>query len=92
MIINQILHGINKRYGWYKEFQQYKDVLKKNRDLAQTKTGKTCFIIGNGPSIKDQNLTRLANQETFTMNGFWRHPQYKIIKPKYYIATDAPHL
>lgn len=92
MNINKILRGANKRYGWYKEFWQYRDILNKNADLAQIKTGKTCFVIGNGPSVKDQDLTKLADQETFTMNGFWRHPQYKIIKPKYYIATDAPHV
>lgn len=92
MIINQILRGVNKRYKGHQEFRQYKDILKKNADLAQTKTGKTCFVIGNGPSIKDQDLTRLVNQETFTMNSFWRHPQYKIIQPKYYIAVDAPRI
>ncbi len=92
MIIHQILHRINKRYKWHQEFRQYQNILKRNADLAQTKKGKTCFVIGNGPSVKDQDLTRLANQETFTMNGFWRHPQYQIIKPKYYIATDAPHI
>lgn len=26
------------------------------------------------------------------MNSFWRHPQYKLIKPKYYVAASFPYL
>jgi len=84
----KIISKIKKRYQKYQNSRRLKDVLQKNSALFNSKKGGTCFILGNGPSINNQNLTRLADKETFMMNNFWRHPQYKIIRPKYLIAGD----
>ena len=50
--------------------------------------GKRCFIVGNGPSIKEQDLSLLTNELTFVMNGFWKHPLMKELRPKYYCFAD----
>lgn len=92
MNTNRIFRGISKRYNWNKEFRQYRDILSKNAGLAQTKNGKTCFIIGNGPSLKNQDLTLLADKETFVVNSFWYHKQYELIRPKFYVVVDLPDL
>lgn len=91
-MINRILKGVKKRYAWYKEYRQYKDILSINKELADTKKGKTCFIIGNGPSIKNQDLTVLADKETFVVNSFWYHDKYELIRPKFYVVVDVPNL
>ena len=92
MKIHKIPARIGKIYRLYREFYHNKEILKNNRDLANIKACKTCFIIGNGPSIKNQDLVSLADKDTFVMNSFWRHPQYKLINPKYYLAASFPYL
>src|SRR3990172_3349677 len=34
-------------------------------------SGQLCFIIGNGPSLKQTDLTRLRGEYTFGMNRFY---------------------
>lgn len=50
--------------------------------------GKRAFIIGNGPSINEQDLTLLKDEITFTTNWFVNHPQYSEIDPKYYCVSS----
>jgi hypothetical protein len=45
--------------------------IKKIRALKDTHSGERCFIIGNGPSLKNTDLTRLKNEFTFGMNRFY---------------------
>ncbi len=84
----KIISKIKKRYQEYQDFNYFKNILQKNRTLFNSKKGRTCFILGNGPSLNNQDLMRLAEKETFVMNNFWKHSQYKTIRPKYYIAAD----
>ena len=84
----KIFRKILKRYKNYRDFQYLRQTLEKNQIIFNSKKGKACFIFGNGPSIKNIDLTRLADQETFGMNNFWKHPQYKIINLKYLVAGD----
>ncbi len=62
---------------------------KKNKELEDKHKGKRCFIIGNGPSIKRQNLNLLENEIVFVVNGFYRYEGYQKIKPNYYVFADA---
>jgi hypothetical protein len=39
--------------------------------LKDIHRGERCFIIGNGPSLKQTDLSRLANEATFGMNRFY---------------------
>lgn len=84
----KIISKIKKRYQERQNFLRLKDALQKNKTLFNSKKGGTCFILGNGPSLNSQDLTRLAGKETFVMNNFWKHPQYKIIRPKYLLFGD----
>lgn len=49
---------------------------------------KRCFLIGNGPSIKQQDLTQLNDEIVFVTNHFVLHNQYKDISPDYYCVCD----
>ncbi|WP_298817924.1 hypothetical protein [uncultured Roseibium sp.] len=50
--------------------------------------GKRAFIIGNGPSIKSQNLVALRNEITFVTNWFVNHPQFQEIQPNYICVSS----
>jgi hypothetical protein len=45
--------------------------IKKIRALKDIHSGERCFIIGNGPSLKNTDLTKLQNEFTFGMNRFY---------------------
>lgn len=73
-----------KRFANYWEFR-----LTEGRRLRRFKNihaGERCFIIGNGPSIRQQDLTVLKDEIVFVANDFPLHPQYGEINPKYYCA------
>ncbi|MFC2063885.1 6-hydroxymethylpterin diphosphokinase MptE-like protein [Chloroflexota bacterium] len=40
-------------------------------DLKDSQVGKRCFIIGNGPSLKEMDLGKLKNEITFGMNRIY---------------------
>ena len=48
-----------------------KDSIRKLNALKDTHTGERCFIIGNGPSLKNTDLMKLKNEFTFGMNRFY---------------------
>lgn len=50
--------------------------------------GARCFLLGSGPSIAQQDLTRLADEITFCSNLFIQHPQIQQLQPTYYCAYD----
>lgn len=76
-----------------------------NVALKDCCAGKPGFVVGNGPSLMQQDLQPLAGQVTFVANGFWRHPIltlpedgskpawqptfYAIVDPLYFDGCDA---
>jgi len=56
--------------------------------LENIHRGKRAFFIGNGPSIKNQDLTLLADEITFVTNWFVNHDQYDGIRPTYYCISS----
>lgn len=70
--------------GWlYYVHHGYK--LEKFKDIHK---GQRCFIIGNGPSILQQDLTKLKDEITFVVSWFVLHEQYDEINPTYYCVGD----
>jgi hypothetical protein len=51
--------------------------------------GRRCFIIGNGPSIRHQDLSPLQDDITFVMNGFWKHDIVNQWQPTYFFFSDT---
>ncbi|MES9955631.1 MAG: 6-hydroxymethylpterin diphosphokinase MptE-like protein [Sedimenticola sp.] len=62
--------------------------LTKNISLRDCNKGKRAFIVGNGPSINQQNLKVLTNELVFFVNRGFLHPDYESIKPTYHIFID----
>lgn len=64
---------------------------KKNKELADKYKGRRCFIVGNGPSIKNQNLSFLKDEIVFVTNQFFRYNGYEDARPDYYLLADEAH-
>lgn len=66
-----------------------KPIISKNIKYKNIHAGKRCFIIGNGSSLKQMDLSILKKEITFGMNAFWKHPIIsKSWQPKYYCLAD----
>ncbi len=58
------------------------------RSLRNTKKGKSCFIIGNGPSLTADDLESISNYDTFATNRIYSIFGQTSWRPTYYIAID----
>src|SRR5712692_1717642 len=54
--------------------RDYGALIKRNEIFRDRHRGQRCFVIGNGPSLKDQDLSPLANEITLVTNSFYVHP------------------
>jgi hypothetical protein len=58
--------------------REYKDIHK----------GKRCFIVANGPSLKQTDLNLLANEITFGMNRIYLYFDQIAFRPTYYVTVN----
>lgn len=65
-----------------------KSVLTSNAKLKNIHKGERCFIVGNGPSIKKQDLSLLHDEYTFTVNQLPRRNDYNKINSDFHLWTD----
>jgi hypothetical protein len=71
-------------------------VLRANRSLRGGHTGKRCFVLGNGPSLRTQDLGRLRGEQVFTVNSFVAHARelgvtstcHTVMDPFYFSEPD----
>ena len=62
------------------------------KDLVKLKgkfKGERCFIIGNGPSLNDNNLNFLKGEYTFGVNSIFYKTQDMGFKPTFYVVEDG---
>lgn len=57
--------------------------------LKDKHRGNRCFIIGNGPSLKIEDLDRLKNEVTFASNKIYLAFDSTEWRPTYYSITDV---
>lgn len=66
-----------------------KEDLKKNSNMKGTLKGKRCFVLGNAPSLKEQDLSLLKDEFVITVNQITRNPQFEDIKTNVHFWADA---
>ena len=59
------------------------------RELRNIYQGKRCFIIGNGPSLRIEDLDKLTNEITFACNSIYAVYPHTTWRPSCYAYTDA---
>ena len=65
-----------------------REEMSKNRSLKNIHSGKRCFIIGNGPSLKHYDLSKLTNEFVFTVNYMMRSVYFETLRPNYHFFFD----
>jgi uncharacterized Rossmann fold enzyme len=61
----------------------------RNAELKDRYRGqRRCFVIGNGASLKDMDLSVLANEITIGCNSFYKHEQARRVDLKYHCVGD----
>jgi len=94
MTISRIINAIRLRlynfpdsFSWKfsKEAKQNKANMQKFHNIH---TGQRCFIMGNGPSLADMDLSPLANEFTFGLNRIYLHFDKLGFTPTYFVSAS----
>lgn len=75
----------------FKNSYKYKGsaIYKKMKSLPLEGSGQDLFIILNGPSLKNQDLSLLKGKNLMFVNRGFLHPLYKELQPKYHVFVDV---
>lgn len=80
-------YNIFARIIFFFSFKNRK-IVSKNKELKNKHKGERCFILLNGPSIKNHDLSLLKNEITFACNHFYQSDLANEINPTYYCGLD----
>lgn len=78
--------NVEKPFAWCYSRAERR-LLDTNRKTFGTETGKRCFILGCGPSMRDMDLSKLGQELCIGVNRFDLHPAIQQISPKYYCLS-----
>lgn len=62
--------------------------ISRNKKFKGIHEGKRCFILGNGPSLKEQDLSILKDEYVFTVNQSSKNPQFPSLCSDYHFCID----
>jgi hypothetical protein len=65
-----------------------RDVLARNVSIRNEFRGQTCFVLANGPSLRDVDLQPLAGRLTIVMNHFNQHQALKSWQPSFHCVAE----
>ena len=71
-----------------KEFPDLKSVLLTNKMYEGIHRGDRCFILGNGPSLQEFDLSLLENEITFSVNQLARRDDFAKLRSNYHFWAD----
>ena len=78
--------------GRLHEIEEYPDTLAdggRMRDLHNIFAGERCFIIGNGPSLNQLDLSKMGDDRTFAVNGIFLAADKMRFDPTFYVVEDT---
>src|SRR6476660_2634480 len=64
---------------------RYRQSMRRLRRFQHLHAGKRCFIVGNGPSLRQTDLSLLRNEITFGSNRIYLHGDFR---PTYYVCSN----
>ena len=65
------------------------EVISQNERFRNTHVGERCFILGNGPSLKNVDLSLLADEFVFIVNNFGFVDGFEKAKTNVHLWIDA---
>jgi hypothetical protein len=87
-----ILSGIELLLKVKKIFDfKTKSLVRESKKIIASKqrNGKDVFVILNGPSVKNQDLSKIIGEDIIFVNRGFLHPLFKELKPKYHVFIDT---
>lgn len=70
-------------------YKKYKEMLNRNISFQNAYSGKRCFVLGNGPSLKTLDFSLLEKEIVFTVNQLPRNPQFDKLKTNFHFWADS---
>ena len=83
---DRIVYSFRYKLGGFGVFLNKNE--KKINQLKNKHKGKRCFVIGNGPSLNQLDLTHLKNEFTFGVNAIYLNYEKMQFYPTYYVVED----
>jgi hypothetical protein len=93
-ILNRLLPGrYVRKLEYRRKYRRLKrsslgKILDGNSCLKDKYTGRRCFILGNGPSLLDIDLSILQEEITFTVNDLFYKDDFQKINTTYHLFAD----
>lgn len=97
LLKNKYLNRLYEKKQLWKKKRDF-ELRYKRRDtsplalLKDTKKGKRCFIIGNGPSLTIEDLGKIGTEDSFGVNRIYKIFDQTKWRPTYYFSQDRETL
>lgn len=97
VINSDLLSSVRRFYRYnkakiiYKKMKQSYDLSGQSeriKSFRNTHVGERCFIIGNGPSLKPEDLERIKNEYSFATNRIYLIYDKTKWRPSFYMCQD----
>jgi hypothetical protein len=81
---------LRHRFGWYMNYKNKilsllaKKIVERNKRFKDLHEGESCYLIGNGSSLKYFDLKKFGNKIAIGCNSLFYHRDFKEINVKYY--------
>ena len=85
-------YNVTARLKYWLLSPRKKAIYRRTKELKGKHQGKRCFVVMNGPSIRDLDLRFLKDEVVFTSNFFYRGALTPVVEPNYYCWTDKKAL
>lgn len=69
----------------------HRDILQANRAYLNRHQGERCFILCNGPSVRQQDILPLKQELVFSVSNGYMHPEYSEICPRYHCVPQLTY-
>ncbi|MFF0920244.1 hypothetical protein ACFYE8_11110 [Rhizobium leguminosarum] len=92
MLLPYGVHELRRRLRVRHKFSA--DVAKslaENRQLAGLHAGQRCFILGNGPSVKGLDLSRLQGENVVTVSNGYLHSDFDKFQSRYHCVPQITY-
>lgn len=88
-------HGVWLLVRWWMTGREVpsvpRDLLRTNADLLNSQAGQRCFILGNGPSAKQLDLSQLQGEMVFSVSNGYLHRDFSLIHPQFHCVPQITY-
>ncbi|MBX4998083.1 hypothetical protein [Rhizobium lentis] len=86
--VHELKRRLNNRHKFSADVARS---LAENRQLAGLHAGERCFILGNGPSVKGLDLSRLQGENVITVSNGYLHSDFDKFQSRYHCVPQITY-